>query len=413
LNYKETKNIMPIHNKPLYDSTLSAIAAVNGAWLTDPTSADYSSQANVAVAIATEVDALIPIIPTGATLSQRTLLESIVKSVMVGRSPTSLVATDYLTVAQAIAAIFAQFSTKLQDTGTGSASGVAPVNKVLFVDAANYTLPPSSQNGTLSNPFENIGNALLLALSNLWNSVIIMVAPGIYSDDLTIPGVSLSSVVISGWTNVDPNLMATDTPSISGDTITVAEDTILQFANCNVSVNNITSTDSHAVDLSVSFCNCFVDLAVIAGDELLVSLENTILTGDVSLAGNTSTQLTTDGFSWSSIVSNGVVVNPDDYSRRFRDTGADTYGSSLTATGLAIGGTVLVDCDYPGVRPGEYAIGTALEDPSPADFSFSFHHTTEDHVFFALTNISRVSTNFNEAIRIAVLHESMAQVPVP
>jgi hypothetical protein len=123
---------MPLNNSALYDSVVSAIAASNGAWLTDPISGDYGPQANAAVAIALEVDSLIAPILTGATLSQRVLLDSIVKSVMAGRSPTSTLPFDYLRIGQAIAAAFIEFSTRLQNTDTGipgpPLATTAPVN---------------------------------------------------------------------------------------------------------------------------------------------------------------------------------------------------------------------------------------------------------------------------------------------
>jgi hypothetical protein len=150
---------MAIHNKPLYDSVLAAIAASNGAWLFDSTSADYSGQANVAVAIATEVDALISAIPSGATLSQRTLLESIVKSVMAGRSPRSTNAANYLSIAQAIVAIFTQFATKLQDTSTGAGGGSGAVG---ITDDVSLLLPNGeATGGVATSPFPPVVYAIV------------------------------------------------------------------------------------------------------------------------------------------------------------------------------------------------------------------------------------------------------------
>jgi hypothetical protein len=111
---------MPINNTPLYDAVIAGVAASNQAWLTDPIPADYLVQANIAAAIATRVDALIPLVPTGATVSQRIVLESITKAVMSGRFPSSIVPADYTNIAQSIAAMYIEMCTKLLSGSTGS-----------------------------------------------------------------------------------------------------------------------------------------------------------------------------------------------------------------------------------------------------------------------------------------------------
>lgn len=111
---------MTINNTALYDATIAAIADSNGAWLSDPISLDYSASSNAAVAIAIEVDAQIPTIVAGVTISQRSLLTSIVKNVMTGRSPSSTKPSDYASIAASIAAMFAEYSQNLTDTNTGS-----------------------------------------------------------------------------------------------------------------------------------------------------------------------------------------------------------------------------------------------------------------------------------------------------
>jgi len=107
---------MPINNTALFDAAFAAVANSNEAWLSDPNAVDYLPVANVAVAIATEIDSQIPVITLGATISQRLLMNSTVKNVMAGRNPTAILPSAYASIASAIAGLFNEFSTKLQSS---------------------------------------------------------------------------------------------------------------------------------------------------------------------------------------------------------------------------------------------------------------------------------------------------------
>ena len=98
------------NNPPIFDSVLCAVAACNQAWLATP----VLNQTASAVALATEVDASIAPIPGGATASQRTLIESIVKSVLSGRNPLSADPTAYALISNAIAEAYSQYSPLLR-----------------------------------------------------------------------------------------------------------------------------------------------------------------------------------------------------------------------------------------------------------------------------------------------------------
>lgn len=94
------------NNPALYDSVLCAVAACNQGWLATP----VLNQTPSAVAIATEVDSKIPTILGGATISQRSLVESIAKSVFSGRNPLSTDPNAYAPLSTAIAEAFNQYS---------------------------------------------------------------------------------------------------------------------------------------------------------------------------------------------------------------------------------------------------------------------------------------------------------------
>lgn len=104
---------MPINNPALYDSAFVAIANSNMAWLTNANPTDYAGQRNAASAIAAAIDALIPTIDPGPTLSQLLLMESIVEKTFITRFP--LAGTDFSSIAESIAAQFNEFTTGLQD----------------------------------------------------------------------------------------------------------------------------------------------------------------------------------------------------------------------------------------------------------------------------------------------------------
>lgn len=119
-----------MNNAALYDSALVAIASSNGAWISNPAPAHYAGELSAAQAIATEIDSRIPTIATGATISQRQLLESIVKSVMIGRTPEATV--SYVEIANAVAAVFTEYATNLQDSDVGSYVLSVPTFAVLI-----------------------------------------------------------------------------------------------------------------------------------------------------------------------------------------------------------------------------------------------------------------------------------------
>jgi hypothetical protein len=129
---------MTVNNSPLYDAVIAAVMQQRGVWLTDPYSALYTAQANIAVAVATEVDSLIPTIAGGVTISQRVLMQSVTKNILAGASPQSTTPGDYTTIATAIVGEFVAFSTKLQSTETTKGKqievdfGTVPVDLMVF-----------------------------------------------------------------------------------------------------------------------------------------------------------------------------------------------------------------------------------------------------------------------------------------
>jgi len=106
---------MSINNPALYDAAYSAIANSNAIWSNDAIPSDYASMKDAATNIATEVDALIPTISTGPTLSELLLMMSIVKSTFNDRYAVDMPSSFYATIASVIVAQWIEFGTGLQD----------------------------------------------------------------------------------------------------------------------------------------------------------------------------------------------------------------------------------------------------------------------------------------------------------
>jgi hypothetical protein len=133
---------------------------------------------------------------------------------------------------------------------------------------------------------------------------------------------------------------------------------------------------------------------------------------EATIGANTHANIVCDGFSWGTLANLAITDANPPYGRTFLDIGADTYGGTLTASGLAIGTSVILDIPMPGVRAGEYAICTLL--PTVADdFEVIFHNTITNVVRLRLRNLSRVSTDFAEPCEIVCFHNTMTAIAIP
>ena len=113
---------MPQNNPALFTAVIAGATggSINDRWITSASPSDYQGLVNAVVAIATAVDAAIPGINSGPSLSQILLLQSIVQGVFADRNPTDVISANYTAIANAIAALFNQ-----------SSASVAPVPTIL------------------------------------------------------------------------------------------------------------------------------------------------------------------------------------------------------------------------------------------------------------------------------------------
>jgi hypothetical protein len=97
-----------MNNPALFTAVVTGATggSINGRWITNTNSSEYQPLVDAIVAIATAVDNAIPGINSGPSLSQIILLQSISHGVFVSRNPTDIISSDYLAIANAIAALF-------------------------------------------------------------------------------------------------------------------------------------------------------------------------------------------------------------------------------------------------------------------------------------------------------------------
>ena len=283
--------------------------------------------------------------------------------------------------------------------------GIKPVERVLFVDQVNFGAVPD---GTLAAPFATIQAALNYAAGLLWDTVQLQLATAVYADPVNIPQVLTFTSFVS-W---DPSQNVG--PVLGGDiTVTAnpAQASVLSLVGCTVSAANITTANPATQDLTLLLLDTFQGAAVTANN-LYIEMFHTEQAGN--LTGTASVFTVWDGFSWARTLQAAPVISPG-YNRLFLDAGHDTYNRSLTVNGLAIGTTAFVTMAVSTgafVRTEDQAQVKVI-DPAIQDFICGVHGVGPGSVTCWITNLSRVSTNFAEAIQLLIHHNNMVAEPAP
>jgi hypothetical protein len=291
------------------------------------------------------------------------------------------------------------FETAVMPSGGGSG-----ITGLLFVDGVLGTaLGP----GTPAAPFQTIQQAFTYATAHTYTNVQIMVAPGTYASTFAVP-LHMNSV-ISGY---NPSQGIAATAELSGEiTVTGAAGnaTAVSFVNCLVSAPTIQAALA-TEDINLQFVNSFCSAAINTVNSLVLETVHSTLTGNVTA---TSIGWRTDGASWASTLQANPTFSPDP-NRTFIDDGHDTFSRALTATGLAIGATTFVAMSVPTLVDQDDRVAIQVVDPSIQDFICGIHGVgTSGTVTAWITNLSRVSTNFNESVLLLIHHGTMVAEPAP
>jgi hypothetical protein len=312
---------MPLNNTGLYDAVIAGIALSNGAWPSDTNASDYAPEASAAVAIATEVDAGIPTIAGGATVSQRLVMQTVTKGCMTGRVAISMQPTDYSAVAAGIIAVYTEFVTKLQDTNIEET--FVNLSNVIFVDGTTI-VPSGSETGNIEAPF------------------------GLISDGVT-------AVPTGGTIYITPHDYSAQGAFIAIKNLTAKALGIATFAQITVqagvtaiTLENLTCTGTLTVPTgcTLTLNNCIIGNQIVGNDCVIVANGSSV-TGNVSCSVIVADACSfSDTFSVSggvSVITNTTWLHPHlifTSSAGVLSLDGETYNNWLSNTGVIANGNI-------------------------------------------------------------------------
>jgi hypothetical protein len=310
---------------------------------------------------------------------------------------------NYATNAATAGRVLTSQGDDLPPAWAAAAPGVAPIAQTLVVDAVNFSATPT---GTLGAPFQTCQAAINAAVALGWTFVQLLIAPATYADPILVP--ANFDIVFHGWDEFAG-------PTLGGDiTLTggIGSSNLTVFTNCVITAANIIAANPATQDIDVSLISTFNSAAVTGFNVFLRSRWST-QGGNVTANGGLFTSW--DGFSWARTLQVAPVIAPPGFTRQFLDAGHDIYQRALTINGLAIGTTGFVTMAVSTgvfVRTEDQAQVKVL-DPAIQDFICGVHGVGPGSVTCWITNLSRVSTNFNEAIQLLIHHNDMIAEPAP
>jgi hypothetical protein len=280
----------------------------------------------------------------------------------------------------------------------GSVIGPIDVTRVLFVDSGVGGVGAS---GAINQPYPTIAQAIAEAVASSAEQAVIKIAPGTYTEAIVIPTSLLTAISFDGWTSAEPSYI--DLPVLTGG-ITV-HPTASPPTSPDIYLSNLcitgTVTGTPTTDLQLHLHN--VRFAGTIGGALL-NLFATVSNIAGVVGGSNDTYLWLDGYTWGRLIYNSATLAPA--AKQFFDHGCDVAPSALSVTGLAIGASQDVQFPHPGTLDNEWAIVTKTG-VAATDYQLVFSHTTTAAVHCIITNLSRASTNFTDAVSTLVFHGTM------
>jgi hypothetical protein len=140
---------------------------------------------------------------------------------------------------------------------------------------------------------------------------------------------------------------------------------------------------------------------LLTGDAGAVTWIDTQQIGNVTYAGGISAQW--DDASWTYAKVGGAVIAGAPVTNFFVGIGPRRYVSAIVINGVAIGATSQGATVLAAAVAGMFGIVTPTG-VVPADYAIQFKYTDAGNVYWTLTNISRVSTNFNEPVEFLLMN---------
>jgi len=377
------------NNVAFYDAVVAGAGGSIQGWVTDQTPADYALFANAVAALATTVDLQIPVIPGGPNESQVKLLMCITQNVLAGRYPVDATLALYVNLGKSIAAIYATVSPKL--LGAGSTTGKTTL--AYFVDPLNASATVAARNGTLASPYISVNEALTAAVVAGLSKVQVIVS-GTDTAAIVVPDV-LTNVCITGWTAMFGTGSFYDAVTGAITLNTPAGATQLQFDRIRVT-SAITMTNGNPI----LFTNSRV-IGLITGDAGAISWIDSQQTGNITYAGALACQWDDSSWTYAGVAGAAIVAAP--VTNYFVGVGPRRYVSAVAINGVAIGATAQGSTALAAAVAGMHGHVTPTA-PVAADYEVKFKYTDAGNVYWTLTNISRVSTNFNEPCEFLLLN---------
>ncbi len=290
--------------------------------------------------------------------------------------------------------------TTTMTTATAVSLGIGgSITRVLRVDG---TLGAPTGDGSLGAPFATLQQAITYAAGLGIFNVQLLVAPGIYPGAVAIP--IWLATTISGYDECEG-----DVPVLSGNiTFTFLGGGSLRFSNVLITA---TSIDVGTETLDIRFVNT-VCAAELIGGSFDVHWDHSQQTGDIVVMLGLNTWW--DGYSWSrTLATPPLFMSNMGYNRVFRDAGHSIRQTNLTVNGVAIGTTAFVGIAVPNYVRDDDIVQIQTLNPLIQDFICGVHGVNAGLVVVWITNLSRVSTNFDEVVFLTVHHIAMTGIPGP
>lgn len=147
---------MPQNNQAFFDAIIAGgCGGTLERWITSASSSNYDSLVDAVEAFATAIDAAIPF-DADISISKINLLQSITQGTVADRNLASIDSNTFADIAAAIAAAFAQGSTRLNNEPSLGGGGGDPIYRQLWLD----TSAAGGGNGFIGAPYNTWEDAV-------------------------------------------------------------------------------------------------------------------------------------------------------------------------------------------------------------------------------------------------------------
>lgn len=294
------------------------------------------------------------------------------------------------------------------------------VRNMVYVDQHTASV---THDGSAAHPYLTVQEAITrarelmtLAVSGaLAQSCIIMIASGIYVEDVAVPppipdefGSAIEGCyVLQAWSHAHPatgalpllqGIWTVEDVNPSGSyafVSTVAFDHLRLFG----SISSLVA--GHTLKCAVTSC---VDARSViqAGNVELWYQASKVAVGDIY--GTVSAHIESDDYSWGTGLWATAVHSPS-VLQQHQGAGFEVSKKRLSASGVTVGTSQAVTMTFAGALPGDFAEWSG--DSAVVDFTLQFVGCAADQAVFVLTNLSRASGDFSDDGYVRLSHRDL------